>query len=135
MAILGVDQCGKPHRSLADPDYLGMLLTTSAIHVQIMEIRLSLVKPLPGKLRGNLPVGKAPYRGEGRRLSKLLAPTREQPASYAIYEQAFGPLECSPRTKGSGRHLYELLPVHDPSHVRDAQVRRAVEATELLWYG
>jgi len=37
----------KPHRSLADPDYLGMLLTTSAIHVQIMEIRLSLVKPLP----------------------------------------------------------------------------------------
>lgn len=32
MAILGVDQCGEPHRSLADPDYMGMLLTTSAVH-------------------------------------------------------------------------------------------------------
>jgi hypothetical protein len=46
MAILGVDLCGKPHRSLADPDYLGMLLTTSAIHEHSMEIPLRIVKLL-----------------------------------------------------------------------------------------
>jgi hypothetical protein len=44
MAILGVDQCGKPHRSLSDPDYMGMLLTTSAIHGYSMKSLLLVVK-------------------------------------------------------------------------------------------
>jgi len=57
MAILGVDQCGKPHRSLADPDYMGMLLTTSAIHGHSMKILLLIVKPQVKGFRETSPAG------------------------------------------------------------------------------
>lgn len=57
MAILGVDQCGKPHRSLADPDYMGMLLTTSAIHGYSMKILMLVVKPHVRNFREASPAG------------------------------------------------------------------------------
>jgi hypothetical protein len=43
---------------------MGMLLTTSAIHMQIMEIRLSIVKPSSVNPQENLLSGNVPCWGE-----------------------------------------------------------------------
>ena len=59
LAVLGVDQCVETHRSLTDPDYLGMLLTTSAIHGHRMEMPLKIVKPSTQKISV---AGKPPQR-------------------------------------------------------------------------